>query len=135
MPTLLAPLPWSARESANARRPGGKPRPWKNNEKQSLVSARKLLEEVSQARANWYEVSRVMGDIDVLEGNVDAAIADYQEALKLGPPNPLTIRPLVLLLSRQNRTEEVKGGLGFDRHRIYVKELGLDPLRGRSRRE
>jgi len=100
------------RKGVRERTPTGRQAsPLLEHEKQSLVTARKLLEEVNQVRANWYEVSRVTADIDLLEGNVDSAILHYQEALKLGPPNPLTIRPLVLLLSRQNRTDEVKAAL------------------------
>ncbi|HEX3997312.1 MAG TPA: tetratricopeptide repeat protein [Pirellulales bacterium] len=100
--------------------------PLNDAEKLQLASARKLLEEVSQDRANWYEVARVMGDIEVLEGpgHENDAIADYQKALKLGPPSPLILRPLVLLLSRQNRTEEEKAALDLVSPE-YVSELGL----------
>ena len=113
------------RKGVRDRTPTGRQAaPLDDNEKQSLATARKLLEEVTQARPNWYEVSRVLGDIDVLENNVDAAIADYQLALKLGPPNPLTIRPLVLLLSRQNRTEEAKAALDMIGPE-YIDELDL----------
>ena len=113
------------RKQVRDRTPTGRQAlPLEDSEKHSLASARKLLEEVSQVRANWFEVPRVLGDIDVLEGNADAAITNYQLALKLGPPNPITIRPLVLLLSRQNRTEDVKAALdliGSD----YVEQLEL----------
>jgi cellulose synthase operon protein C len=100
------------RKAVRQRTLTGRPVPPLNEEeKLSLASARKLLEEVRQDRSNWYETERVLGDIEVLDNNVDAAITDYQLALKLGPPNPLTIRQLVVLLSRQNKTEEVRAAL------------------------
>ena len=111
------------RKQVRERTPTGKQAaPLEETEKRSLSSARKLLEEVGQARANWFEVKRSLGDIDVLETNADAAIIDYQAALDLGPPDPMTIRQLVLLLSRQNRTEEVKKALdliGSDNAEAY----------------
>lgn len=100
-----------------------------DHEKEQLAGARKLLDEVGQERSNWYELFRAMGDIEVVEGpgHETDAITDYEKALELGPSNPLIIRPLVLLLSHQNRTEEVKKYLdmiGSD----YVTELGLERI-------
>ncbi len=119
------------RKAIRQRTPTGQaPAELTENEKQQLSSARKLLDEVGQERANWYEVFRVMGDIEVLQGPTHEAdaIADYEKALSLGPSNPLVIRPLVLLLSRANRTDEVKKYLdmiGSD----FVSELGLERIR------
>lgn len=115
------------RKAVHQRTPTGRPAaPLTDSEKEQLASARKLLDEVAQDRANWYEVERVMGDIELLQGpgHENDAIAHYQRALKLGPPNPLTIRPLVLLLSRQNRTDEVRAALDMIGAE-YIDELGL----------
>jgi tetratricopeptide (TPR) repeat protein len=76
-------------------------------EKQSLAAARKLLEQVSQVRPGWYEVSRVQGDLELLDGNIDNAISQYQLALKNGPPNPVTERALIHLLAQRHRTDEL----------------------------
>ncbi len=86
---------------------GRQPPPAEPAEKQSLAAARKLLEQVSQVRPGWHEVSRVEGDLELLDGNVDNAIAHYQQALKSGPPNPVTIRALAHLLAQRHRTDEL----------------------------
>ena len=108
------------RKGVRDRTPTGRQAtPLQEQEKQSLVSARKLLEEVDQARANWYEVSRVMGDIDVLEGNVDAAIADYQDALKLGPcqsAHDPAVGPAAIAAESDRGSE---GCVGYDRTGIH----------------
>ncbi len=86
---------------------GHLPPPLEVADRQSLSSARKLLERVSQARPGWYEVARVEGDLELLDGNIDTAILHYQQALKSGPPNPITIRALAHLLAQRHRTQEL----------------------------
>ena len=66
-------------KSANARRPAGKPLPCKRAKNNRSSPLENCSKKSVRSRANWYEVSRVRGDIDVLEDNVDAAIADYQD--------------------------------------------------------
>lgn len=77
------------------------------SERQQLSDARKLLNQVIQVRPGWYEALKVAGDADLLDGNMDGAINNYRLSLKNGPPNPSTIRTLVLLLSRLGRMSEL----------------------------
>ncbi len=87
--------------------PGQAPAPLGREDKLTLDKARKLLDEVNQARPDWYIVSRTRGDLEGLDGNIDLAITDYKRALEVGPPSPTTIQSLVDLLQRRNRFDEV----------------------------
>jgi tetratricopeptide (TPR) repeat protein len=84
-----------------------------SDERQTLAAAAKLLESVSQERPGWYQVSRVLGDVDLLDDNGDGAISHYQQALKDGPPITITIRRLVMLLAQRGRFDEIEPLLGI----------------------
>jgi len=95
--------------------------PLQSDEKETLAAARKLLNQVSQSRPGWYEVAKVNGDAEFLDGNIDGAIFSYQSALKVGPLNPLTVRTLALLLSQQGRTKELAE---------LIDQVGEDNVKG-----
>ena len=95
--------------------------PLQSDEKETLAAARKLLNQVSQARPGWCEVAKVNGDAEILDGNMDGAIASYQTALKVGPLNPLTVKTLALLLSQQGRTKELSE---------LIDQVGADNVKG-----
>ena len=98
------------------------------DDRQLLNDARKLLDEVAQARPGWYRVDHSLGDLDLLEGDTDAAITSYQKALQVGPADPTTVRALVLLLSQQRRTSEMQAALEkLSPERIA--EVGLIPFK------
>ncbi len=97
------------RQDLKSRTPAGRqPPPLSDDNHKSLATARKLMEEVKQVRGSWHEAERVLGEIELLDGNGDVAIAHYQQALKLGPPNPVTVRALAHLLSQRGRTKEIQ---------------------------
>ena len=62
-------------------------------------------------RPDWHQSYRLEGEIDDLEGHVDAAIVNYQRALELGSTNANTVRRVVILLFQQNRMDEVQAAL------------------------
>src|SRR5262249_21978100 len=76
------------------------------SDKQNLLKARGLLQEVGSLRPDWVEQPRVLALIEVLEGNVDRAIDDLQQVLNLGAPTTDTIKQLATLLHYRNRDEE-----------------------------
>jgi tetratricopeptide (TPR) repeat protein len=75
-------------------------------DKQNLLKARGLLQEVANLRPGWVEQPRAMALIEVLEGNIDRAIDDLQQVLKLGAPTPDTIKQLAQFLHYRNRDDE-----------------------------
>ncbi|HEV2971801.1 MAG TPA: tetratricopeptide repeat protein [Pirellulales bacterium] len=117
------------RKAVRERTPTGRqPAALESDERQTLASARKLLESVSQARPGWPEVSRLLGDADLLDGNGDGAISHYKQALKDGPPNSVMIRSLVTLLAQRDRTDEI-GPLLDMLGPQSLKAMNLDKLR------
>jgi tetratricopeptide (TPR) repeat protein len=78
-----------------------------SDEKEQLASARDLLNQVSLVRPGWYQATKILGDIEAVDGNDEAAIDKYETALETGPPSAGTIRNLAMLLSKHKRTEEL----------------------------
>ncbi len=106
---------------------GKSPQAVAGDDLQLLHDARKLLDEVAQARPNWYRVDRSLGDLALLEGDIDSAISSYKHALQVGPADPTTVRALVLLLSQQHRTDEMQAALD-KLSPEKIAEVGLTPF-------
>src|SRR5690606_8959083 len=73
-----------------------------DSERQKLRAARGLLNDIKAMRSGWHEHPKLLAEINMLEGQIDEAIANLQEALKLGPANSTMIRQLVQLLYHRN---------------------------------
>ena len=76
--------------------------------KEDLLRARNLLRAVESVRPEWYERPRILAEIDVLEGKLDDAVGDLQQALQLGPANSFLVNQLVRLLFITHRNAEAK---------------------------
>lgn len=90
-----------------------------SDEKERIADARNLLNQVSQLRPGWYEVTKIQGDVELIDGNEAEAIDKYKKALETGPPNSATIRVLAMLLSKNKRTDELNK---------VMEQFGLDTL-------
>jgi cellulose synthase operon protein C len=73
-----------------------------------LQRARDLLREVETLRPDWYERPKILAEIDVLEGKVDYAIKDLQEALQEGPADSFLVAQLAKLLFLSHRNAEAE---------------------------
>lgn len=71
-----------------------------------LRPARALLAEVATRRPTWARVPLAEGEIDELQGNINAAIAHYLRAIDLGERDVRVTRHVLQLLSDQGRHEE-----------------------------
>ncbi len=74
----------------------------------TLDAARELARDARRQRPNWYVLSLLDAELDVLAGNNDAAIEHLQAAIEQGPPMPQVVRRLVELLARQQRFDEAR---------------------------
>ncbi len=95
------------------------------DEKQKLESAIKILDKVSRARPDWYQVALVLAPAELLAGNTDAAIDHYKQALKVGPADPRVIKVVSQLLIHTGRTSEAESIIDLVGGRDKMKELHL----------
>lgn len=68
-----------------------------------LESARNLLLQAENERSGWPLLQRLFADLELLRGDVPAAIERLEKAVELSPENLPLIRSLVTLLSASNR--------------------------------
>ena len=74
----------------------------------NIAEVRSLLEKAESMRPNWHALNLLNADLDLREGNVNAAIDQLQAALENGPSSPSTVRRLVELLRSQRRFDEAR---------------------------
>ncbi|MCC7085849.1 MAG: tetratricopeptide repeat protein, partial [Pirellulales bacterium] len=72
------------------------------NQRESLKAARRILNEIKNGRPGWHEVSRLLAEVNIIEGHLDEAIDNLKEALDLGPANGSMIQQIVKLLYAKN---------------------------------
>jgi tetratricopeptide (TPR) repeat protein len=89
-------------EDARPAQPGELP----DANRRQLRRARQYLLEAASRRPSWPRIATLEATLDELEGNVDAAIEKYQQALDRGEKRPVVVRRLVELLGRQGRGGE-----------------------------
>ncbi|OHB74803.1 MAG: hypothetical protein A2W31_18740, partial [Planctomycetes bacterium RBG_16_64_10] len=100
-------------------------------DKSALADAQRLIDEVKQARPDWNEVYRLQAEIDLLNDNQEAAVANFQRSFELGPPNVIAVRKVHLLLSRMGRhgeAQKVLGLLGDEQRASVVPEQQVENL-------
>jgi len=73
-----------------------------------LESARNLLVEAESERPGWPLLQRLFADLELLRGDVPAAIGRLEKAVELSPENLTFIRSLVALLSSSNRPSQAR---------------------------
>ena len=73
-----------------------------------LESARNLLVEAENERPGWPLLQRLFADLELLRGDVPAAIGRLEKAVELSPENLTFIRSLVTLLSGSNRPSQAR---------------------------
>jgi tetratricopeptide (TPR) repeat protein len=73
----------------------------KKDRAETLAEASQLLEQVIVARATWAPPLIARGEIEMLRGNPDQAIAAYEKAFTLGDRSPSVIRQIVEAKRRQ----------------------------------
>jgi cellulose synthase operon protein C len=78
----------------------------KQGRKTDLDQARAHLDWVITQRPTWSAALVVKGDLEVLKGNAEPAIANYRKAIELGESSPQVIRQLVQLLYERQRFAE-----------------------------
>ncbi len=103
-------------------------------DKAGLKDAHGLLAEVVKCRPGWSRPLLLEGELDELEGDVDSAVAKYQQAIDLGERRPAVIRQTVQLLASRRRYDEAREALrkldsGDDLGRLaaQVSLLSRDP--------
>ncbi len=78
----------------------------KKNEPGSMDDARRILGQALEKRPRWSALRTLAGDIEALDGNSEAAIDQYQQAVDLGDQSPGVLRRLIQLLAGSGRWEE-----------------------------
>jgi tetratricopeptide (TPR) repeat protein len=73
-----------------------------------LPAARVRIGEVSARRPGWGRVPLALGAIEEVEGNIDAAIEKYTEAVWSGERQAQVVRHTVELLARRRRFKEAR---------------------------
>ena len=76
-----------------------------------LDSARNLLIEAENERPGWPLLQRLFADLELIRGDVPAAIGRLEKAVELSPENLRLIRSLVALLSASNRQPQARAVL------------------------
>lgn len=76
-----------------------------------LDAARNLLVEAENERPGWPVIQRLFADLELLRGDVPAAIVRLEKAVELSPENLPLIRSLVTLLSGSNRQPQARAVL------------------------
>jgi tetratricopeptide (TPR) repeat protein len=89
-----------------------------------LEAARNLLVEAEQERPGWPVIQRLLADLELLRGDIPAAITRLRKGVELGPENAVLVRRLVALLSNSGR---------YDEAREVLDLLGTDIPRGFER--
>jgi predicted Zn-dependent protease len=89
---------------------GGPPKTAKLGEEDTarLESARNLLVEAENERPGWPLLQRLFADLELLRGDVPAAIGRLEKAVELSPENLPLLRSLVALLSGSNRQPQAR---------------------------
>jgi tetratricopeptide (TPR) repeat protein len=72
----------------------------------TLKEARLAADDARRQRGEWYELSRIEGEIAELDGNLDLAIDNYRTALEQGPYHPGIAERIVKLLYVQGKFDE-----------------------------
>ena len=101
------------RSQSAAARDGGPPQIGKLDaeDKARLETARNLLVEAENERPGWPLLQRLFADLELMRGDVPAAIGRLEKAVELSPENLQFIRPLVSLLAGSNRQQQARGVL------------------------
>jgi tetratricopeptide (TPR) repeat protein len=73
-----------------------------------LDAARNLLTEAENERPGWPLLQRLFADLELIRGDVPAAIGRLEKAVELSPENLQLIRSLVALLSASNRQPQAR---------------------------
>jgi predicted Zn-dependent protease len=73
-----------------------------------LDAARNMLVEAENERPGWPLIQRLFADLELLRGDVPAAIGRLEKAVALSPGNLRLVRSLVGLLSSSNRQPEAR---------------------------
>ena len=94
------------------------------DEKRLLEEARNLLIEAQNDRPGWFHIEQLQSEIDVLRGDIPAAIDHLQRTVRMGPASPAVVRQLASLLYASNRLEEAQQAVAL---------LGPDGLEGMER--
>lgn len=79
------------------------------SDKVRIEAQRAQLRKVSERRATWGRVYALLGDLDMLDGNPEAAADRYREAVRYGGQSESVVRTLVrLLLERNGQAESLE---------------------------
>ena len=84
---------------------------------------RQLVRDLQDERPRWYRLAALAALHALLQGDKHQALADFQKAIDLGDPRPMTLQQLVTLLYEQNRFTEAEELLA----RLTAKQPG-NPL-------
>ena len=76
-----------------------------------LESAKNMLVEAENDRPGWPLLQRLFADLELLRGDVPAAISRLEKAVELSPENMQLIRSLVSLLAGSNRQPQARAML------------------------
>jgi tetratricopeptide (TPR) repeat protein len=76
-----------------------------------LEAARNLLLEAENERPGWPLLQRLFADLELIRGDVPAAIGRLEKAVELSPENLRLIRSLVALLAASNRQPQARAVL------------------------
>ena len=104
----------------------------KRQDKKALAEARKHLKDAAKERSDWHELPRLEGEVDELDGRLDAAIVNFQRALELGPLSAVTGNRLLNLLIRKGRMSDAKEVLRQLGSSANSKLTGLLKMHGKE---
>ena len=96
----------------------------KPGDKAAIADLRSKLEQARARRGSWGRIYVLLGDLDMLDNQPDAAVQNYRLALLRGERTDILVRKLIaLLLDRQNHPEALAVLSQIDREAVIAPDL------------
>ncbi|MFO0813511.1 MAG: tetratricopeptide repeat protein [Gemmatales bacterium] len=80
----------------------------RGGERQVMIDARKLVDELTNLRPAWFHTQTVQGQLAELNGLIDQSLDSYKRAIEMGERNPEVVKKTVQMLTVRRRPEEAQ---------------------------
>lgn len=94
----------------------------RGGERQVMIDARKLVDELTNLRPSWFHTQTVQGQLAELNGLIDQSLDSYKRAIEMGERNPEVVKKTVQMLTARRRPEEAQQVLS-----LVINPANVDP--------
>lgn len=94
----------------------------RGGERQVMIDARKLVDELTNLRPAWFHTQTVQGQLAELNGLIDQSLDSYKRAIEMGERNPEVVKKTVQMLTARRRPEEAQQILS-----LVINPANVDP--------